>query len=336
MALRACWTRPLLTAPSLFSGLIGFVLVVGPFLLWDFILPIPLITHVATASASMLQYFREFFFTWMFVVFVGTVLLLEWRIPADKNQSPFSLGLFYDTGGTLLVLSYSFLILPFFLQGAFLALDHWVPFLRLVDLSALPSPIRELVAFCLIDLVRWLGHYLRHTIPFFWEFHAMHHSQRELSLFCEFRLHPGELIISHMLVLFLLYMCQVSPHTIVALQICEKWFLMLLHANVRTNFGLFGYVFVSPLSHRLHHSCLPEHANKNLGVSLSIWDRLFGTHQEPVSEDSLRCGVSGYPVEQDTPWTPFAVVYVRQFLYPLSRVVPGFFFRLLSSYSLRS
>ena len=37
------------------------------------------------------------------------------------------------------------------------------------------------------------------------------------------------------------------------------------------------WVLVSPVAHRIHHSDLPEHHDRNLGHVFIIWDRIFGT-----------------------------------------------------------
>jgi sterol desaturase/sphingolipid hydroxylase (fatty acid hydroxylase superfamily) len=59
------------------------------------------------------------------------------------------------------------------------------------------------------------------------------------------------------------------------------------HANVDARLGVFGFVFVGPPQHRVHHSIdvdnsVPGHPvtrHANFGASLILWDRLFGTHR---------------------------------------------------------
>lgn len=43
-----------------------------------------------------------------------------------------------------------------------------------------------------------------------------------------------------------------------------------------------GRILHSPAHHQIHHSTDPQHANKNLGYVLSIWDWAFGTLYEPT------------------------------------------------------
>src|SRR5262249_53741935 len=41
-----------------------------------------------------------------------------------------------------------------------------------------------------MDGANWLAHYADHRLGFLWRFHALHHSQEELSVFTSFRAHP--------------------------------------------------------------------------------------------------------------------------------------------------
>lgn len=56
----------------------------------------------------------------------------------------------------------------------------------------------------------------------------------------------------------------------------------IVHSGYSWHWGWLGrYVFVSPKAHYLHHSIQAEHQQKNLGRIFVIWDRLFGTWQDP-------------------------------------------------------
>jgi sterol desaturase/sphingolipid hydroxylase (fatty acid hydroxylase superfamily) len=52
--------------------------------------------------------------------------------------------------------------------------------------------------------------------------------------------------------------------------------------------GWFGkYVVYPPTGHRVHHSALPEHRDKNFAGIFPIWDHLFGTYYqgEDINEE---------------------------------------------------
>ncbi len=45
--------------------------------------------------------------------------------------------------------------------------------------------------------------------------------------------------------------------------------------------------------HQLHHSRDPAFHNRNYGVILSIWDRLFGTYMQPIRNQTYEFGIDG-------------------------------------------
>ena len=60
----------------------------------------------------------------------------------------------------------------------------------------------------------------------------------------------------------------------------------LAHSHIWISFGKLENFFVSPAMHQIHHSDNPKHFDKNMGLSLSIWDRMFGTaHLTPEFEE---------------------------------------------------
>ncbi len=70
----------------------------------------------------------------------------------------------------------------------------------------------------------------------------------------------------------------------------------LNHANVDWNYGIFGYLFNDPKMHIWHHSkALPEDRpyGMNFGLSLSIWDYLFGTAYIPQEGKDIELGFEG-------------------------------------------
>jgi sterol desaturase/sphingolipid hydroxylase (fatty acid hydroxylase superfamily) len=56
---------------------------------------------------------------------------------------------------------------------------------------------------------------------------------------------------------------------------------LMIHMNVNLDFGRFNVLTVSPNMHRLHHSSLPEHQDKNFAAIFTIFDRIFGTYMAP-------------------------------------------------------
>ena len=303
------------------EGALLLLVVGGPFLFWDALVTTPLEDHLQTAVQEFGSYIKAYLCTWTFFLFLSGVFTLEILLPANRSQRLLSTGLCHDlvlTGPTLL---YWFFALPFFLTPLQMVLERYGACLRVVNLQESPVYISWPLAFLFQDLLLWVSHYLRHKIPLLWRFHALHHSQKELNLFSEFRSHPLDLVASQLLIEVPLFMLVIPTPTIVAVLISQKWFLMLLHANVRINLGILGHFFASPVFHRVHHSLEPQHTNVNFGVYLSIWDRLVGTHHALETDTQVTTGVSGYPIEQNCHWQATVGVYIRQLLYPFEKIL---------------
>ena len=54
----------------------------------------------------------------------------------------------------------------------------------------------------------------------------------------------------------------------------------------------FVAVFVSPSHHRGHHASNVRYLDRNMGMVLIIWDKLFGTFQEEVAGDPIKYGLT--------------------------------------------
>jgi sterol desaturase/sphingolipid hydroxylase (fatty acid hydroxylase superfamily) len=65
------------------------------------------------------------------------------------------------------------------------------------------------------------------------------------------------------------------------------------HSNLRLQFGRASVVFISSQTHRIHHSYLPQHFDKNFVAFFPIWDILFGTYYHPARDEFPLTGVEG-------------------------------------------
>lgn len=242
---------------------------------------------------------------------------LEWVIPADPGQRVASRGLLQDLGWAALNALWKIV----FLTGYVVALRAFIrahlSFLMIDGVASWPPAVRFAVAVLIDDFVGWGNHWLRHKVPALWALHAVHHSQRELNLLSDLRNHPLEQVIKETfhLTVFVLFG---APLTLsVAYPLIRSSFTRFYHANVRTNLGWLRYVLVTPQSHRVHHSVLPEHRDTNFGTTFSIWDRLFGTAcpdaaaYPPTGVDDAR-----FPHEQDQPLRELPASFVAQIVYP--------------------
>jgi sterol desaturase/sphingolipid hydroxylase (fatty acid hydroxylase superfamily) len=168
-----------------------------------------------------------------------------------------------------------------------------------------------------MDGANWLAHYADHRLGALWRFHALHHSQEELSVLTSFRAHPlmhtTGFLLATIPVVALMPTRPMAP-VLITIYICIG---TLQHANLRWTFGPVGRVVVSPAYHRLHHA--PDTQRVNLGVVLTIWDVLAGRARFPSRRDAPgRTGLDGrpVPVEQDGSAVPVLLLLAEQLAEP--------------------
>lgn len=152
--------------------------------------------------------------------------------------------------------------------------------------------IFTILGFLLDDLFRFLHHLMMHKINFLWKLHSVHHSAKILTPVTLFRIHPLESAmatfrnsLSFGIITGLFVFCfsqTLTLWTILGINVFGFVFNLLganlRHSHIPISFGsFFESIFISPKQHQIHHSSLLEHRDKNFGVSLSIWDKFFGT-----------------------------------------------------------
>jgi Fatty acid hydroxylase superfamily len=133
-----------------------------------------------------------------------------------------------------------------------------------------------LLAFSFFD---YWNHRLEHIGPL-WYLHRLHHSATSLSPMVSARNHPVELALEPFVRAWPLALFSVSPVYFFVISGLDSFYNYLVHIDAPWSWGWFGrWILISPLAHRIHHSPLPEHFNKNLSM-LVAWDRVFGTWYE--------------------------------------------------------
>jgi sterol desaturase/sphingolipid hydroxylase (fatty acid hydroxylase superfamily) len=130
-----------------------------------------------------------------------------------------------------------------------------------------------LLAFDFVDY--WL-HRAQHRWTWWWQLHALHHSQRQMTMWTDSRNHLLDDVIRSAVLALVAQAIGVGPAQFVAIVALTQLSENLQHANLRLCFGAVGErLWVSPRFHRVHHSV--NTGERNYGVLLPCWDMLFGT-----------------------------------------------------------
>lgn len=154
-----------------------------------------------------------------------------------------------------------------------------------------------------MDFFYYWFHRALHTYPILWQHHKLHHADPEFDALTGLRFNwleflflgvlyslPGAILFKadrgsyldagwvNALVLYIIMMC-----------------MMINHSNLRIQFGRASFLWTSSQSHRIHHSLLPEHRDRNFVAVFPLWDVLFGTYYAPKWNEFPPTGVEDQP-----------------------------------------
>jgi sterol desaturase/sphingolipid hydroxylase (fatty acid hydroxylase superfamily) len=150
----------------------------------------------------------------------------------------------------------------------------------LLNLLRAPEWIAALCTLVISSLAGYLVHVVMHKVPLLWRLHRVHHLDTHLDISTTLRHHPGELVVSVLVMVLVALVFGLSPWVILLYEVTEGVVALISHANVRLPprvDALIRSVLVTPNIHSLHHSSFQPETDSNYGTVLTVWDRLFGT-----------------------------------------------------------
>ena len=146
--------------------------------------------------------------------------------------------------------------------------------------------------FFLEDLAFYFEHRVDHYCRFFWAVHVTHHSSTQFNLTTGFRssvLQPLYRFIYFIPLVFLGF----NPIDIVFMYSLTQIYGILVHTQyIKKMPSWFEAIFVTPSHHRVHHASNIRYLDKNMGMVLIIWDRLFGTFQKEENDEPVKYGLT--------------------------------------------
>ena len=138
----------------------------------------------------------------------------------------------------------------------------------------------------LFDAAGYALHRAQHHFHWWWQLHALHHSQRQLTMWSDNRNHLLDDVLIDAAFVLLALAVGIAPAQFVAVVAATQLLESLAHANVRLSFGpVLGRLLVGPSFHRLHHAIGVGHetgtpgslGGHNFAVLFPVWDMLLGT-----------------------------------------------------------
>lgn len=243
-------------------------------------------------------------------------IILPWRKKQAVIRKDFFLDLFY--------MFFNFFLFSLVLYNALsnvgvalfndllasLGIDNLVA----IEISSWPKWTQLLFLFVLVDFVQWNIHRLLHRVPWLWEFHKVHHSVKEMGFAAHLRFHFMETVVYKTLQYIPVAMIGFGLDDFFAVHIIALIIGHINHANLGWGYGWLGYLFNNPKMHIWHHAKeLPENHRygANFGLSLSVWDYLFGSAYIPKEGKDIPLGFDG--VDQ------YPKSFLQQLIHPFKR-----------------
>jgi sterol desaturase/sphingolipid hydroxylase (fatty acid hydroxylase superfamily) len=156
------------------------------------------------------------------------------------------------------------------------------------------------VLFILVDLQFYWLHRLEHFCRIFWAAHVTHHSAEHMNISVGFRASLMRPLYDFVFFLPLPLLGFRPIEILLMYSIAQIW-AVFVHTEMIGKLGWLEYIFVTPSHHRVHHASNQKYLDKNMGMALIIWDRLFGTFQKELSPEEyepIRYGLTK-PMKDD-------------------------------------
>ncbi|MEO6671389.1 MAG: sterol desaturase family protein [Ferruginibacter sp.] len=149
------------------------------------------------------------------------------------------------------------------------------------------------------DLAFYIEHRVDHYCRICWAVHVTHHSSEEFNLTTGFRSSVFQPV--YRFIYFIpIALMGFHPLDIVFMYSITQTYGILVHTEyVKKMPRWFESIFVSPSHHRVHHASNIIYLDKNMGMCLIIWDKMFGTFQEELETEPIKYGLTK-PLENAT------------------------------------
>jgi alkylglycerol monooxygenase len=163
------------------------------------------------------------------------------------------------------------------------------------------------IAFIGMDFVGYWSHRFDHKINVFWNRHIVHHSSEEFNLSCALRQSVSAIVGIYFFLYIPMAFLGVPGEVVAVVAPIHLFAQFWYHTRLIGKMGFLEHILVTPSHHRVHHAINDIYLDKNLSQIFIFWDKLFGTFQEELEEETPVYGVKK-PVNT---WNPLIINYVH-------------------------
>lgn len=140
------------------------------------------------------------------------------------------------------------------------------------------------------DFIFYWIHRIDHIVRLFWAIHVTHHSSDKYNLTTGFRSSVFQPV--YRFVWFIpLVLLGFEAFDIFIMYSITQTYGILVHTKTVGKLGVLEHVLVTPSHHRVHHASNVEYLDKNMGMILIVWDKMFGTFQPEIDGLPIQFGL---------------------------------------------
>ena len=230
----------------------------------------------------------------LYIIIIGVELLLS-------NYQHRKLYSWKDTTANLFLMLANTLI-ELVIRGFYLGLLVYLFQHRLFQFSH--PVVYWAMLFILEDFLYYWLHRFDHEIRFFWAVHVTHHSSDHMNFSVGFRSSVFQPLYRFFYFMPLAWF-GFQPMDIIFVFAATQIWGIFVHTKLINKLGWLEYILVTPSHHRVHHASNTKYLDKNMGMFLIVWDKLFGTFQAELPEaeyQPIKYGLTK-PLKHETPST---------------------------------
>ena len=164
------------------------------------------------------------------------------------------------------------------------------------------------VAFVIYDFCYYWLHRLGHERCILWAAHVAHHQSEDYNLTTALRQTSTGFLFGWVFYIPM-YLLGIPAEVVVTVGSLNLIYQFWVHTEHVPKLGWYEKVFVTPSNHRVHHAQNDLYLDRNYGGVFIVWDRLFGTFQEELSDAPCIYGIRG-PLHSWNPARALTHIYL--------------------------
>ncbi|HQR93936.1 MAG: sterol desaturase [Sphingobacteriia bacterium 39-39-8] len=154
-------------------------------------------------------------------------------------------------------------------------------FFKLSPIHWTVGPLYWIFLVLIEDFMYYWLHPFDHEIRLFWAVHVTHHSSELMNFTVGFRSSVFQPLY-RFLYFIPIALLGFDPLDLLFVYSATQIWGIFVHTEYIQKMGWLEHVLVTPSHHRVHHGSNPKYLDKNMGMFLILWDKLFGTFQEEL------------------------------------------------------